>query len=82
MSTAFKWLFALIGLIVLALIFPFVRDVYDFAAGNGTGFFYAAGGNATNNSFAMFFPILGPLVLFVAIILYAVRKSNSKEGGE
>jgi len=82
MSTAFKWLFAFVGLIVLAMVFPFVRDVYDTAAGNGTGFFYAAGGNSTNNAFVMFLPILAPIVLFVSLLLYAVRKSSNKEGGQ
>ena len=76
-----KWLVGFIGLIALAFLFPFVREVYDYAEGNGTGILYAAGGTTTNDAIMAFLPIGIPVILFVGIIIYAVIGRNKNEGG-
>lgn len=77
MQTMVKWVLALVGLIALALIFPLVRDVFDFAEGNGTvGMLPSAGGTTRNDALLTFMPIYGPVVLFIGIILYVVVSRN------
>lgn len=82
MKTMVKWILALVGLIALALIFPLVREIFDFAEGNGTsGMLPDAGGTTRNDALLTFMPIFGPVVLFVGIILYVVVSRNKGEGG-
>ncbi len=90
MSTIFKLVFGLIGLITLAMVFPLVRQVYDVAEDNGTGagtgiLYYiggvATGGTTTNNAFLAFAPIGVPVMLFIVIIIYVVKSRNKGEGG-
>jgi hypothetical protein len=86
MSSIFKWVAGTIGLIILAVVFPFVRSIYDLTSGNGTGILYVSGngtgalhpGTAVNNGFIQFLPVLIPAIIVVIIIIYVVRKDNNK----
>lgn len=77
MSSILKWVAGTIALIILAVVFPFVRSVYDLMAGNGTGILYGAG-TSVNNGFIQFLPILIPAVIVTVIIIYVVRKDNNE----
>lgn len=83
MSTMIKWILAFIGLITLAMIFPFIREIYDYAEGNTThpGMLMNAGGDATNDAFLTFLPIGIPVVIFISVLIYAVVGRNKNEGG-
>jgi hypothetical protein len=83
MTTLVKGMVAIVGLITLAYIFPMVKKIFDWVADNGTGvgtgILYTAGGAATNNSIIMFLPILGPIIFFVAIIIYVVVSGRGEQ---
>ena len=90
MSTIFKAVLGLIGLITLAMVFPLTRQVYDVAEDNGTGpgtgilYFIGGiptGGTTTNNAFLAFLPIGIPVMLFIVIIIYVVKGRSKGEGG-
>lgn len=86
MSSIFKWVAGTIGLIIMAVVFPFVRSIFDLVAGNGTGILYISGngtgalhpGTSVNNGFIQFLPVLIPTIIVVIIIIYVVRKENNE----
>jgi len=89
MNSVLKWVCGLVGCIVLAFFFPFIREVFDVAAGNSTnpGMLYLVGTDALgdpiyessrNVSLIRFTPYLFPVVFFVAIIIYVVTTRGSK----
>ena len=87
MNSVLKWVVSLVGLIVLAIFFPLVREFFSVMAGGGTGMLYLVGTDALGNpiyessrnvSLIRFTPYLFPVVFFVAIILYVVTKKGGK----
>jgi len=90
MTTMLKLILSIIGLITIAMVFPFIREVYDFAENNGTGagtgiLYYiggaATGGTETNNALLTFLPIGIPVILFISIMIYAIVGQNKGERG-
>lgn len=78
MSSIFKWAASIIGLICLAVFFPFVREFYETTDSNGTGILHSAG-TTTNNGFIQFLPVLVPVMIFVIVIIYVVRKDEGQQ---
>lgn len=87
MNSVLKWLCGLVGLICLAIYFPFIREVFEVMAGGGTGMLYLVGTDALGNpiyeasrntSLIRFTPYLFPVVFFVAIIIYVVTGRGGK----
>lgn len=89
MQTFFKAILGLIALIMLAYIFPIVKEFYDAAAGNGTGMLYFSGnttgyvpiGTPRNNTLVAFLPYIVPVAIFVAILLFVIVGRNEDQGG-
>jgi hypothetical protein len=77
MNSVLKWLAGTIGLIILAVVFPFVREIYVTMDANGTGILHDAG-TSINNGFLTFLPVLFPAVIVTIIIIYVVRKDNNE----
>ena len=77
MFTALKIVAVLIGLILLALFFPFVKEIFEVADNNGTGILYLAG-TPVNNGFIQFLVPLFVVIIFVVLIIFAVRKGDNK----
>ena len=87
MSVVFKSVAAFIGLVILALFFPFVHQYFDVMAGNSTnpGVLYMEGVDALGNpiyvsntttTLLRWGPYFWPVAFFIAIILYVVVKRN------
>lgn len=72
MGTVVGWVLALIALICLAFVFPFVQKVFDYADANGTGILWMAGEHS-NTSFLLLLTLLVPAMLVFGIIVYAIR---------
>jgi len=77
MNSVLKWVCGLVGLITLAIFFPFVREVFEWMAGDGTGMLYLAG-TTRNITLIRFTPYLFPVIFFVAIIIYVVTTRGGK----
>jgi len=84
-----KAVVALVGLITLAIYFPFIHGVFDLAAGNSTnpGMLYLTSTNATghavytesrNTILIRFGVYIWPVIFFVAIIIYVVTTRGRK----
>lgn len=84
-----KAVVGLVGLITLAIYFPFIHGIFDLAAGNSTnpGMLYLSGsdnvGNPiytsnTNTTIIRFAPYLWPVIFFIAIIVYVVTTRGRK----
>lgn len=77
MDSILKWAAGILGLICLALFFPFVRTVYQTVDGNGTGVLHMAG-TTVNNNFIQFLPVLVPVMIFVIVLIYVIRKDSGQ----
>lgn len=75
MSNILKIVLAGIGLILIALFFPFVREVFEVADNNGTGILHMAG-TSINNGFIQFLVPFFVVALFIIIIVFVVRKED------
>ena len=81
MSTIVKIIFAVIALLLLALVYPMTKQVYDQVTENGSWVTWSSG-TTSNNALVYFQVFLWPVIFIVLIILYVVMTRRGGQGGQ